>query len=78
MSNKWGIDKLVNKLPLHKLSAKMAYCLVFNILLLLLMLILTWTGKQIDTFPNAWDCRFILLTTIVVFFIGISDLFRPS
>jgi hypothetical protein len=78
MINKFGIDRLLNKLPLHKLSARMAYCLFFNVLLLFFVVVLTLTDKHIDTFPNAWDFRCIIFMTIVVFFVGISDLFRDN
>lgn len=78
MTYKCTMKRLFDKLPLHKLSARMAYCLVFDTLLLVFTLTLHIWGKRIDTFPNAWDFRFILLTSIVVFFVGISDLFKDQ
>ncbi len=76
MTSKFEMKKIFAKLPLYKLSARMAYCLAFDMLLLLFTMTLHVWGKRIDTFPNAWDFRFMLLTTIVVFFVGISDMFR--
>ncbi|WP_310185020.1 hypothetical protein [Bacillus sp. 3255] len=67
---------MMDKLPLHKLSARMAYCMFFNLLLLMFVLILRLSGTQVNEFPNAWDVRFIVVTTIIVFLIGLSDLVK--
>jgi hypothetical protein len=73
-SDLFGFGRMMDKLPLHKLSARMAYCMFFDLLLLLFVIILRITGTQVNEFPNAWDFRFIVMTTIVVFFIGLCDL----
>ncbi|NOU64217.1 hypothetical protein GC096_09280 [Paenibacillus sp. LMG 31461] len=77
-SGKWndlfGFGKMMDKLPLHKLSARMAYCMFFDLLLLFFVLILRATDTKMNEFPNAWDFRLIVLTTIVVFFVGLCDL----
>lgn len=78
MTDKFEMKNKFEKLPLHKLSARMAYCLMFDILLLVLVVTLHMCGQQIDTFPNAWDFRFILVTTIIVFFAGISEMFKDQ
>lgn len=71
-----GLIKILGKLPLQKLSARMAYSMAFNLILLLFMLILKATGNQVKEFPNAWDFRFLIFTSVVVFFVGISDIFH--
>ncbi|MDR6878352.1 hypothetical protein J2X61_000093 [Bacillus sp. 3255] len=48
----------------------------FNLLLLMFVLILRLSGTQVNEFPNAWDVRFIVVTTIIVFLIGLSDLVK--
>ena len=70
----FGFGRMMDKLPLHKLSARMAYCMFFDLLLLLFVIILRVTGTKVNEFPNAWDFRFIVMTTIIVFFIGLCDL----
>ncbi|MNI00359.1 hypothetical protein D3C73_531570 [compost metagenome] len=76
-SSDWfGFGKMFEKLPLQKLSARMAYCMGFDLILLVFILILRVTGQQLLDFPNAWDFRFIVFTSIVVFFVGISDMFK--
>jgi uncharacterized integral membrane protein len=79
-SGKWndlfGFGKMMDKLPLHKLSARMAYCMFFDLLLLFFVLILRATDTKMNEFPNAWDFRLIVLTTIVVFFVGLCDLMK--
>ncbi|OCT10692.1 hypothetical protein A8709_22920 [Paenibacillus pectinilyticus] len=77
-SGKWndlfGFGKMMDKLPLNKLSARMAYCMFFDLVLLFFTLILRVTNTTMNEFPNAWDFRLIVLTTIVVFFVGLCDL----
>ncbi|NEW08290.1 hypothetical protein GK047_20005 [Paenibacillus sp. SYP-B3998] len=75
-SDLFGFGKILDKLPLYKLSARMAYCMFFDLILLLFVLILRASGTQVNEFPNAWDFRFILVTTIVVFFVGLGDLWK--
>ncbi|MDR6553091.1 hypothetical protein [Paenibacillus qinlingensis] len=79
-SGKWsdlfGFGKMMDKLPLHKLSARMAYCMFFDLVLLFFILILRVTDTKVNEFPNAWDFRLIVLTTIVVFFVGLCDLMK--
>ncbi|OAS21879.1 hypothetical protein [Paenibacillus oryzisoli] len=79
-SGKWsdlfGFGKMMDKLPLHKLSARMAYCMFFDLLLLFFVLILRATDTKMNDFPNAWDFRLIVLTTIVVFFVGLCDMMK--
>jgi hypothetical protein len=70
------IMKMLGQLPLYKLSARMVYCMAFNIILLLFALLLRATGNQVQDFPNAWDFRFIIVISVVVFFVGISDMFK--
>ena len=78
-SSDWfGIGRMFEKLPLQKLSARMAYCMGFDLILLVFTLILRVTGKQMLDFPNAWDFRFIIFTSIVVFFVGVSDMFKKA
>ncbi|MGG1514507.1 hypothetical protein ABE504_03770 [Paenibacillus oryzisoli] len=72
----FGFGKLIDKLPLHKLSARMAYCLFFNLILLLFVLVLRATNAKINEFPNAWDLRAIVLVTVIVFFVGLCDLWK--
>ncbi|WNR43521.1 hypothetical protein [Paenibacillus roseipurpureus] len=76
-SSKWsdlfGIGKMMDKLPLYKLSARMAYCMFFDLVLLFFVLFLRAMGMRVNDFPNAWDVRVIVFVTIVVFFVGISD-----
>lgn len=77
-SGKWsdlfGFGKIMDKLPLYKLSARMAYCMFFDLVLLFFVLILRATGTKVNDFPNAWDVRIIVFVTIVIFFVGICDL----
>jgi hypothetical protein len=73
-SDLFGFGKMMDKLPLHKLSARMAYCMFFDLVLLFFCLILRATGTKLNDFPNAWDFRLIVLTTIIVFFVGLCDL----
>ncbi|RTE06275.1 hypothetical protein [Paenibacillus whitsoniae] len=75
-SDLFGFGKLIDKLPLHKLSARMAYCLFFNLILLLFVLVLRATNAKINEFPNAWDLRAIVLVTVIVFFVGLCDLWK--
>lgn len=79
-SGKWndlfGFGKMMDKLPLYKLSARMAYCMFFDLVLLFFVLILRATDTKMNDFPNAWDFRFIVFTTIVVFFVGLCDLIK--
>ncbi|MFD0692681.1 hypothetical protein ACFQZT_01105 [Paenibacillus sp. GCM10027628] len=75
-SDLFGFEKMMEKLPLQKLSARMAYCMFFDLALLLFVLVLRASGTQVNQFPNAWDFRFIIVMTIVVFFVGLSDMWR--
>ncbi|SDN24869.1 hypothetical protein SAMN04487897_102274 [Paenibacillus sp. yr247] len=79
-SGRWsdvlGFGKMIDKLPLYKLSARMAYCMFFDLLLLIFVLVLRASGTQMNDFPNAWDLRFIVITTIVVFFVGLCDVMK--
>ncbi|MBP1962321.1 hypothetical protein J2Z65_001520 [Paenibacillus aceris] len=75
-SDIFGFGRMMDKLPLHKLSARMAYCMFFDLMLLLFVIILRISGTQVNEFPNAWDFRFIVMTTIVVIFIGLCDLMK--
>jgi hypothetical protein len=75
-SDLFGFGKMMDKLPLYKLSARMAYCMFFDLVLFLFVLVLHVTGTQMNDFPNAWDFRFIVITTIVVFFVGLCDVMR--
>ena len=67
---------MMDKLPLYKLSARMAYCMFFDLVLLLFVLVLRASGTQMNDFPNAWDFRFIVITTILVFWVGLSDVWK--
>ncbi|KRE83818.1 hypothetical protein ASG89_11920 [Paenibacillus sp. Soil766] len=75
-SDLFGFGKMMDKLPLHKLSARMAYCMFFDLVLLFFVLILRATDTTMNEFPNAWDFRLIVLTTIVIFFVGLCDLMK--
>ncbi|NQX70452.1 hypothetical protein HQN90_30360 [Paenibacillus alba] len=79
-SSRWsdilGFGKMMDKLPLYKLSARMAYCMFFDLVLLLFVLVLRASGTQMNDFPNAWDFRFIVITTILVFWVGLSDVWK--
>lgn len=75
-SDIFGLAKMMDKLPLHKLSARMAYCMFFDLALFLFVLVLRVSGTQMNDFPNAWDFRFIVITTIVVFFVGLCDIWK--
>lgn len=75
-SDVFGFGKMLDKLPLHKLSARMAYCMFFDLVLLLFVLVLRASGTKVNDFPNAWDIRFIVITTIVVFFVGLCDIWK--
>ncbi|MBD0382594.1 hypothetical protein [Paenibacillus sedimenti] len=69
-------SKFMDKLPLQKLSARMAYCMFFDMVLLSFVLVLRALGIQVNEFPNSWDFRFIVVMTIVVFFVGLSDMWK--
>lgn len=71
-----GFGKMMDKLPLHKLTARMAYCMYFDLLLLFFVLVLRASDTKVNDFPNAWDFRFIVITSVVVFFVGLSDLWK--
>ncbi|GFZ81629.1 hypothetical protein GCM10008018_29140 [Paenibacillus marchantiophytorum] len=79
-SSRWsdifGFGKLLDKLPLHKLSARMAYCMFFDLVILLFVLVLRSSGTQMNDFPNAWDLRFIMLTTVLIFLVGLCDVWK--
>jgi|GEM_PF-6092155 len=76
-SDLFGFGKLMEMLPLQKLSARMAYCMYFDLVLLLFILILRASGTRLNDFPNAWDLRFIVVMSIVIFFVGLGDMCRP-
>lgn len=61
------LDKLLERLPFHKLTPFMTYSLSFNVLLTVFMTFLVMTGTQFHGFPNAWDYRMMLLVNVAVF-----------
>ncbi|TXK85623.1 hypothetical protein [Paenibacillus sp. N3.4] len=75
-SDIFGFGKMMDKLPLYKLSARMAYCMFFDLVLLLFVLVLRVSDTQVNDFPNPWDFRFIVMTTIVVFFVGLCEVWK--
>lgn len=70
----WG--RMMDKLPLHKLTARMAYCMYFDLVLLFFVLVLDISETHLNDFPNAWDIRFIVITSVVVFFVGLFDIWK--
>jgi hypothetical protein len=70
------LAKLLEKLPLQKLSSRMAYALTFNTMLLLFMTVLFMTETRFNGFPNAWDYRMMLIVNFAVFLLGLWDVFR--
>ncbi|HZG87327.1 hypothetical protein [Paenibacillus sp.] len=67
------LAKLLARIPVHKLSSRMVYSLLFNVLLFMFMTFLYATGTTIGEFPNAWDYRFMVSVNLAVFVLGIWD-----
>jgi len=67
------LAKLLARIPVYKLSSRMVYALLFNVLLFLFMTFLYATGTTIGDFPNAWDYRFMVSVNVLVFVLGILD-----
>ncbi|MDU0331956.1 hypothetical protein ACTNDP_22145 [Paenibacillus barengoltzii] len=74
----FGLGKLMDKLPLTKLTARMTYSVVFSVILLGVTAFMYFRKSEPADFPTAWDVRGIIFLVVIVFFVGIWDKLIPS
>lgn len=74
----FGIGKITeavfHKLPLNKLSARMAYCMCGALILLVVTTYLAVYGTKIPDFPTAGDIRASYIVCVIILFVGMWDI----
>ncbi|AWP28694.1 hypothetical protein [Paenibacillus sp. Cedars] len=70
--------KILDRLPMSKLTAKMSYCIIFAVMLIIFTLIMSSIKTSPTDFPTSWDMRGIIAIFCIIFFVGIWDRIKGS
>lgn len=69
----FGFGKIVEKIPSQKLNGMNAACIISSIIILSFAGIMYLFKENTDSFPTNWDMRFMVITAVIIHFIGIIN-----
>lgn len=75
----FGFGKIIDKLPLQKLTAMMTYCILIVIIVFTAMGAMYLNKEKPEDFPVAWDMRAACLLCAILLFWGMfNQLYKKS
>lgn len=72
------MEIIFHKIPLNKLSSRMAYCMAAAFVIMVFAATLAITGTKVHDFPTGWDIRIMLVVSVIFLFIGIWDVINKK
>lgn len=69
----FGFGKIVEKIPLQKINALMAFCLTGVIIFLSAAIYLYLNKEPSAEFPTDWDMRILFIICFIIVFIAIIN-----